>query len=180
MTAYEQAAMLESMVILADTREQQTAKTKRRYESMGVPVKRVTLSYGDYSYNATLPGGSRMYDEEKTIKPQFYVERKMDLDEWAGCFTRGRERFRREFERARENGANGIVIVENATWENLINGRYRSRFNSKAFLASATAWMLRYDLHLLFCKEETSGQLIKELCYRDLKERIDRGEFDEE
>jgi hypothetical protein len=36
---------------------------------------------------------------------------------------------------------------------------------------------VRYDLQLVFCKEETSGKIIKELLYRDLKERIARSEF---
>ena len=33
-------------------------------------------------------------------------------------------------------------------------------------------------MNVVFCKEETSGRLIKEILYRDLKERLERGEFD--
>ena len=68
--------------------------------------------------------------------------------------------------------------MENANWENLIAGKYRSKLNPKAFLASVAAWTIRYDLNLIFCKEETSGVLIREILYRDLKERIERGELD--
>ncbi len=49
--------------------------------------------------------------------------------------------------------------------------------NAAAFLASVMAFMIRYNMNLIFCKEETSGDLIKEILYRDLKERLERGEF---
>ena len=101
----------------------------------------------------------------------------MSLDELAQCFTHDRQRFKREFERAQAHGCRIYLLCENATWENLINGKYRSRFNPKAFIASIIAWQIRYDMQLLFCKEETSGALIKEILYRDLKERLENGEF---
>ena len=102
----------------------------------------------------------------------------MNLDELAACFTRGRERFQREFERALDQQCRIYLICENPSWENLLNGKYRSKFNSNAFLASSVAWMVRYNMNVVFCKEETSGRLIKEILYRDLKERLERGEFD--
>ena len=179
MDAYEQKIALESFVILRDTREQDTPRARARYASFGVPCDRATLSYGDYTYNAQLPDGSWVCDTAQTISPACFVERKMNLDELAQCFTRGRERFQKEFERAQANKAKGFLLIENASWENLIAGRYRSKFNPKAFLASAAAWAVRYDLNLIFCKEETSGKLIKELLYRDFKERLERGIYDQ-
>ena len=101
----------------------------------------------------------------------------MDLDELAGCFTRERARFRREFERARDAGARVYLFVENATWENLVNGKYRSKFAPAAFEASLLAWQARYGFSLIFCKEETSGRLIKNILFRELKERLERGDY---
>lgn len=177
MDAFQQKEVLESFRVLVDRREQRTDRARRRYKSFGSPYEAATLSYGDYTCNATLPGGTELYNTSDTIRPLCVVERKMDLDELAGCFTRERARFRREFERAQDAGARVYLFVENATWENLMNGRYRSRFNPKAFLASLTAWTVRYSLQVIFCKEETSGRLIKEILYRDLKERLERGDF---
>lgn len=177
MDIFEQKQVLASFSVIADSREQPTKRSKRRYESMGVPVNRATLDYGDYTYNAVLPNGTALYDTSERVVPRISIERKESLDELAQCFTRSRDRFRREFQRAAEQHARIFLIVENATWENLIAGRYRSRFNPKAFLASITAYTIRYDMCLLFCKEDTSGQLIKELLYRDLKERLERGEL---
>lgn len=179
MDLFEQKEVLRSFEILIDTREQPSERAKRRYESFGVPYRRATLYYGDYTYNATLPDGAQLHSLSETIKPICAVERKMNLDELAGCFTRSRDRFKREFERAQENGCRIYLICENANWENLLTGRYRSLFNENAFAASTAAWMVRYNMNVIFCKEETSGRLIKEILYRDLKERLERGEFDE-
>ena len=175
MDIFEQREVLGSFEILIDTREQPTERSRRRYESFGVPYRRATLDYGDYTYNAVLPGGAYLHDVSETIKPLCSVERKMNLDE---CFTRSRERFKREFERAQANGCRIYLICENANWENLLAGRYRSLFNENAFAASTAAWMVRYNANVIFCKEETSGRLIKEILYRDLKERLEKGEFD--
>lgn len=177
MTIFEQKEVLKSFEILVDTREQDTDRSEKRYQSFGVPYKKATLDYGDYAYNAELPGG-KLYDISRTISPVCVVERKMNLDELAECFTRSRQRFQREFERAADNGSRIYLICENANWENLLNGKYRSRLNPNAFAASAAAWMIRYNMNVIFCKEETSGRLIKEILFRDLKERLERGEFD--
>ena len=177
MDIFEQKQVLESFEILIDTREQNTARARERYERMNVPVLRAKLNYGDYTYNATLPSGESIFDIAKSINPLCAVERKMSLDELAMCLGKDRKRFQKEFERAKEANARMILLCENASWENLINGRYRSRLNPNAYLGSLVAWAARYDFQLLFCKEETSGRLIKEYLYRDLKERLERGEF---
>ena len=179
MQPFEEIEMLNSMSVIYDSREQSTLKAKKRYESFGVPYSRAKLEYGDYTYNALLPSGKHLFDTDKKINPYVTIERKESLDELASCLTHSRDRFEREFKRAKEHNARIFLLVENATWENLLNGKYRSKFNSKAFFASLCAWIVRYDLQLVFCKEDTSGKIIKELLYRDLKERIERGEFDE-
>ncbi len=179
MTVFEQKQVLESMVILVDTREQKTDRAEKRYARFGLPYRRTALSYGDYGYNCQLPDGKWLYDESKAISCGAVVERKMNLDELAACLGRERARFEREFIRAQEAGARIFLLVENSSWENLIAGKYRSQMNPKAFLASVAAWTIRYDLNLIFCKEETSGVLIREILYRDLKERLERGEFDD-
>ncbi|MCD8200490.1 MAG: ERCC4 domain-containing protein [Clostridia bacterium] len=179
MELFEQKAVLESFEILIDTREQDTVRARRRYEAFKAPYRRATLSYGDYTYNAVLPSGRNIFDISSTIEPFCAVERKMDLTELAGCFGTERQRFEREFERAAGSGARMFLICENASWENLINGKYRSKMHPNAFTASAVAWMVRYGANLVFCKEETSSRMIREILYRDLKERLERGEFDE-
>ena len=167
---------LNTFQILVDNREQATPKAVERYKSFGVPYKRATLNYGDYCGIITL-NDSEIYDTTHSVKASCVIERKMSLDELATCFTRGRDRFRREMERAASNGSTVYLLVENATYEGIIKHRYRSKFNPSAFLASLTAWTVRYNLRPIFCKADTSGQLIKEILYRDMKERLERGEY---
>ena len=177
MTIFDKREVLKSFEILHDSREQDTDRARKRYESFGVPHQRAVLSYGDYTYNATLPDGNKIYDISKTISPACVIERKMNLDELAGCFTRSRQRFQREFERAQEHGSRIYLVCENANWENLLNGKYKSRMHAEAFSASIMAWMIRYNMNIIFCKEETSGRIIKEILYRDLKERLENGQY---
>lgn len=180
MDIFEQKTVLDTFRILVDTREQNTPKSRTRYRSFKCPYSKATLSYGDYAYNATLPDGREIYDTADTVNPLCAIERKMNLDELAGCFTKGRERFKREFTRAMERGARIYLICENASWEALVKGQYRSRMNPNAFLASVEAWMVRYNMNVTFCDALTSGRLIREILYRDFKERLERGEFDAE
>jgi len=162
-------ACLDSMVVLVDTREQPSDRAKKRYETFGVPWKRQKLDYGDYSAEFTISNAPIMVNA--------VIERKMNLDELATCFTRDRKRFKAEFERAVLDNASVYLMVEDASWENLINGRYRSKFNPTAFLASITAWMVRYNLKVIFCKHETSGRLIKEILYREMKQELESGRY---
>lgn len=176
MTALEIETCLNSMTILVDTREQPSAKAQKRYESFGCSYTRTKLNYGDYTYNFTLPNGSLAY-EGNDIKPLAVIERKMNLEELSGCFCQQRSRFKAEFERARENNASIYLVVENATWEKILNGRYKTKFDKKAYLASITAYMARYNIKPIFCQEELTGKLIKEILYRELKEQLERGAY---
>lgn len=178
MTYFEEMQILESMEILVDTREQRTAKAEQRYNSFGVPYSRATLSYGDYTANFTLLDGGKLYDISKTINPICIVERKMNLDELAQCFTHSRERFEKEFHRATANNCFIHLICEDGSYERIVGHKYKSKFPPKSFLASITAWERRYNIHFHFCSSLESGHLIKEFLYRDMKERIERGEFD--
>ena len=176
MDHFEVTEALSTFQILVDNREQATPKAVERYKSFGVPYQMATLNYGDYCGQITI-NDSNIYNTAQAVKPTCVIERKMSLDELAMCFTRGRDRFRREMERAASNGSTVYLLVENATYEGIIKHRYRSKFNPSAFLASLTALTVRYNLRPIFCKADTSGQLIKEILYRDMKERLERGEY---
>lgn len=168
---------LESFRIIVDTREHVTDRAAERFAALG-ETERATLDYGDYCANITLPDGRPLHDvSAKRIYPVCSIERKMSLDELAGCYTRGRDRFQREFERAKATGAVTYLLIEGGDWEKIARHSYRSRFNPKAFLASLTAWMVRYGCTPIFCKPGTSGGLIREILYRDIKERLEKGEY---
>lgn len=170
MEGFEIDNCLESLVILVDTREQPSERAQKRYDSFGCAYRREKLDFGDYSGCFTLPSGTEQ-------KLNVAIERKMNLEEISSCFTHERKRFKAEFERAKEAGASVYLLVEDASWENLINGRYKTQFNPKAFFGSMCSWIARYNLKPIFCKQETSGKIIHEILYRELKSRLEGGEF---
>lgn len=178
MSPFDEKAVLDSMVVLVDTREQNTDRARRRYDHIGRPIRRRALNFGDYTYDATLPDGNPVYPPEGSIRPKFCViERKMDLDELAQCLTRGRKRFAAEFQRAADSGCRIYLLVEDGSFEAILRRRYKTKLHPKAFLASLTAWMVRYNCQVVFCSELTSGMMIEEILRRDLKERLERGEI---
>lgn len=158
---------LKTLTLIVDTREQDTARARRRFARIGLPYIRKALNFGDYSCFVTLPDGT-----ELDFSGSVSIERKMDLDEIIGCFTRHRARFAREFERAKEHRAKLYLLIENASWEKVLKAGYRSKMNANALLASMTAWLARYDCQLIMCDELTSPRLIKEILYREAKERL--------
>lgn len=153
---------LSGMVCLVDTREQDTMRARKRLASIGLPLERVTLPFGDYSARCDC----------LDLRGSVSIERKMDLDEIAHCYCQDRKRFEREFERAKQAGAKVYLLIENADWEKAYAGLYRSQMKPESLVASMTAWLARYNCQLLFCKEETSGQLIHDILYREMKERL--------
>ena len=114
--------VLDSMTIIVDSREQKTEQAQKRYAAFGCDWKREKLDFGDYSAEFTMPDNTVFALDRLVV-----VERKMSLDELCGCYTRERERFVREFERAAGCGARVYLLIENATWELIYNGKYRSQ-----------------------------------------------------
>jgi ERCC4-type nuclease len=155
---------LDSLVCLVDTREQDTIRAKKRLESIGLPIERVALNFGDYSARC---GAIDLSDK-------VVIERKMDLTELCGCYCKDRPRFEREFLRAKNADAKVYLLIENGSWEKAYNGVYRSQMRPESLVASMTAWLARYRCQLIFCKEEISGKLIHDILYRETKEALER------
>lgn len=165
---------LSNMVIIYDTREQETAALHKRLKSMQCPHKRQKLDSGDYSCECTLPNGTIYSLADKVV-----IERKMSADEICSNFTRGRQRFVREFDRLKSTGGKPYLLIENTCWEDIFAGNYRSQLNPMALVASLKAWEARYGTHILFCTPKLTGQLIYKTLYYELKERLESGVVDE-
>lgn len=173
MNPFEIDEALDGMVIRVDTREQDTVQLRARLKQMNCPTERTKLNFGDYSAKFPLPNGEWFSLADKVV-----VERKMHIDELCNCFCQGRQRFINEFTRAAESGAKIYLLIEDANWESIYGGKYRSRMRETALVASILAWVARYDCVPIFCKPETSGALIKDILYREGKERMERGDAD--
>lgn len=168
MEHFELAYALSHLTLLVDTREQPTKRAEKRIEATGLPFERTTLSFGDYSAKIAFSDGSTL-----SLDKIVAIERKMNLDEICACFTHERKRFTAEFDRAKDAGAKMYLLIENADMEKALSGKYRSKMNPSALVASLFAWMARYDCKLIMCKEETSGRMIREILLRETKEYLE-------
>ena len=156
---------LETMQICVDTREQPTPRASARYKQFGVPYIRKKLNTGDYSAIFTLPNGELFSLEDKIL-----IERKQNLTELAMCYCQERERFAREFERAKKAESKLYLIVEDANWANIYAGKYRSKMNPKSFVASILSWLSRYNCELIFCTSTVTGWLIHDILWYEARE----------
>lgn len=164
---------LESMKLLVDTREQPTKRLEERLEACGLPYTRRKIDSGDYSCICTLPNGTELDFSNKVV-----IERKMDLGELCLCFGSQRQRFEKEFKRAKEAGTKIYLLVENGSWEKIYNWSYKnkSKLHPNALVASIAAFRARYNVQLDFCRSETTGRVIHDILYRELKEYLERGD----
>ncbi len=75
------------------------------------------------------------------------VERKGSLEELSGNFSQQRSRF--EEEMATYLGKK-YLLIENANYQDIITGKYNTKFSAKAYLASLHTFNHRYDLQIMF------------------------------
>lgn len=131
-------------------------------EKNKIPTITRKLDTGDYSCQL----GDISFERD------ICVERKHNLDEICGNFTVERERFEREFMRARAYGTKIVLIIENASWSDIFIGNYRSKLSSKSLVGSLLSWMVRFNITVLFCKPEESARIIYGVFYYYAKEKL--------
>lgn len=100
------------------------------------------------------------------------MERKRNLDEICGNFSTERERFEREFLRAKAYGTKVHLIVENASWGDVFLGNYRSKVSPKSLVASLLSWMVRFNVSVTFCKPEETARIIYGIMYYYVREKL--------
>tara|TARA_Y100000593_G_scaffold95087_1_gene199413 strand:+ start:7250 stop:8200 length:951 start_codon:yes stop_codon:yes gene_type:complete len=105
--------------IFIDTREQRPLRFSR-----GVEIRK--LDYGDYAFNS------------KTATCNCYIERK-GLSDLIGTLSGGYERFLKEIERAKDNEANLIILVESKFNNALYFNEQRKSYNKERVFKNVKA-----------------------------------------
>lgn len=160
-----------------DSREQPSEQAEKRYKTFACPYRRQTLSYGDYTYNFRL-NGKELYQADATISGDCVIERKMSLEELSSNLTHSRDRFIREFTKARDNDASIYLLIEKGDLKSIFAGHYKTKFDKHAYFSSFMAFLAKYHIQPIFCPAEMSGRVIREILYRELKARLERGVYD--
>ena len=164
-TDKELADAMKDFSIIADTREQVNAHITRYFEKQGIPCVSRKIDTGDYSAQIGA----------LSLEKDIVIERKHNLDEICGNFTSERERFEREFLRAKAYGTKVVLIIENATWTDIFLGNYRSKVKPQSLVGSLLSWMVRYNITVMFCKQEETGKLIHGILHYAAKELLVNG-----
>ena len=152
---------LSKLTILCDSREQDT-HCQKWFEKNGIKCQVKKLDSGDYS---AMLG-------DWTLEHDVFIERKADLTEICGNFTQNRERFEKEFTRAKAVGAKPFLLIEEDSIDDVYLGNYRSKLPPKSLMASFLTWQVRYNTTILFCSRSNAPKLIFGILYYYARELL--------
>lgn len=153
---------LDGLALISDSRENVNGHIIKYFESKNVPIISRKLDVGDYSCQIG----------DITFERSFVVERKANLDEICGNLTSDRNRFEREFLRAKAFGVKVFLVIENATWSDVYLQNYRSKLSAKSLLASLLSWQTRFNVTILFCEPQNTAKLIHGILYYAAREEL--------
>lgn len=165
LTDKEIAEKLKELTVVADSREQVNQNVTDYLDSKKIPYVCRKLDTGDYS---AMIG-------DMTLEHSVTVEKKNSIDEIAGNFTADRARFEAEFLRAKANGTKVFLLIENTTWNDIFLHNYRSKLKPQSLIASLLAWQVRFNITVMFCKPNETGQIIYGILYYAAREALKGG-----
>ena len=158
-----------AMTIYEDTGQKagQHENIRRWMERHGVKLTRVKLDTGDY-----------------IAAPLVSVDTKHGMEEVYGNIVGDHDRFRRECIRAKEDGIQLVILVEDtdvhslvdvAKWENPLAKRGKKPRPSKQLMVSMRTMSERYGVRWEFCTPADTGRRICEILgvVVDAKEGVD-------
>lgn len=138
--------LIESVVILVDTREKVNSHLIDYFNKQKIKYKTKALDYGDYSFmipkDETLSIPRDLYFDKKIV-----VERKANLEEISGNFTKERDRFEKELTLAPKEK---VLLIENANYSDIVLGNYNTQYNKKSFWASIHSFWHKYETPIMF------------------------------
>lgn len=146
-TDIEIQTILKNMIILVDSREKVNDHILSYFDKHKIKYEVMALPSGDYSFaleaipELGIPHRLFFYNDA-------LLERKNSLEELSGCFAQTRERFNHEWSRC--YAKRKYLLIENASYEDLVEGRYNTNYNSKSFLGSLHSFNAKYGLEVVF------------------------------
>lgn len=149
--------LLETLVIIYDSREQENEHILKYMEKRSIPVKKQKLDVGDYS--CYIPK-----NEELGITRDIYlnsvVERKASVDEICGNLQKSTQAAF-ENELVRSQRYRFVLFVEQEDFdEKLSRGEYRSAYDPKALKARLESFKAKYNFEIVPMNKNMIGHNI--------------------
>lgn len=164
--------VLATLTIIVDSREQNNGLILDYFEKKGINYVVQAMKTADYG--CFIPANQDFgIIRDLYFTDSLLIERKASLDELASNLTIGRTRFESELLRAK--GANIALMIENATYGDLVRGNYRSKYEAKSFVATLATFSARYGLDVNFVEKELAGNWIYHRLYYAVREELLHG-----
>lgn len=165
LTDKEITERLKELTVIVDSREQVNQNITSYFDSKKILYTTRKLDTADYS---AMVG-------DMTLEHSITCERKSGLDELCSNLTADRDRFEREFLRAKANCTKVYLLIENASWNDILLHNYRSKLDPKSLMASLLSWQVRFNITVMFCKPSETGQIIYGILYYAAREALKNG-----
>jgi len=165
MTDKQIAEILNSITIIVDSREHaegNCANIMAWFDNNGIKYIQRCLKFGDYSFEAS----------GESYENRLVLERKANLAELSGNISQSRERFIAEFQRSKEAGAKFILAVEDGSWLDIIEHKYRTELSPKSYMASLLSFQVRYGIDIQFIPKQYAGMFIYSIFRYYLREQL--------
>ncbi|MCP8969704.1 ERCC4 domain-containing protein [Ectobacillus ponti] len=154
-TEKELKQLLDSLVIIVDTREQKNQHVLDYFNKKSVQYKFKAMKTGDYS--AMLPANEGL-GITRDIYLNAAIERKNGVDELVESI-KDRTRFENELIRASKHPFT-LIVEDLEGYQKILNGMYRSRYEPKSLLGSLKTFEVRYGFSTVFLANVTTGNYI--------------------
>lgn len=151
----ELKTLLDSLVIIVDTREQKNQHILDYFRKKEVQFKLQTMKTGDYS--AMIPANAEL-GLTRDLYFSAAIERKNGVDELVESI-KDRSRFENELIRSTQHPFR-LIVEDLQGYEKILNKHYRSKYDPKALLGSLKTFEVRYDFTTVFLDPKTSGNYI--------------------
>lgn len=146
-TDSEMNELLKSLTVIIDTREKACDHIISYFDKHHIPYKKQALAAFDYSFY--LPQNEKLgIMKDLYFNKDIVFERKGSLDELATNLTKERARF--EEEMATAGALYKYLVIENASYADIVSGNYRSEYSSKSYLGTLHSFNHRYELQIVF------------------------------
>ena len=162
--------LLTNMIILVDTREKKNEHIVKWFDDNGAKWQSKALKTGDYSLllKACPEHG---FPKDTYFTDELVIERKNSVDELAGNLVEASGRILKEFSRM-QTVDRCYILIENDSIDDVIEGNYRSEYNSDSYLRTLLTLQKRCGFNLYFTEPENTGKLIYEICKNVLDSKI--------
>lgn len=146
-TENEEKELLNSIVILVDTREKVNDHITQYFEKHEIPYKKKALKNGDYSFY--VPKNEKLGIFRDTyFNDEIFVERKANLEELSSNLSTKRADFEEELAVAKAKKK--YLLIESSNYSDVVNGNYNTEYNKKSYLGSIHSFNHKYNLEIVF------------------------------